>query len=343
MCVAILQKQGATTLTREELKRGWRVNPDGGGYAYIDRASNKIMVRKFMDKEGFINNYLLEHEKHGDYSPFIVHMRIATHGAVKEETAHPFRIDAEYGDMVFAHNGIISEVAHETDASRSDTMAFRDLFLNELPDSWLDNVAIVTMMEDYIGWSKFVFLTTSDNVEHETYILNEGLGFWGEDEKTWFSNSSTQAVKAYTPSKNYKTRSGPFTHGSEDSDLDDWPWGAEDSRAFPSYSTSPAMSLVVREKMNELLVSDGVDVLLEEANKLKYCEFCLFSPCMCDDTCYYCNSRSEYCRCGGDETFVTIEDMVGWVGEDNFQLVRIEELENELKAIDDRIEEAAAG
>ena len=321
MCVAIGQRKNAATITEEELRRGWGANPDGGGYAFIDTKTGKILIRKFMSKEPFIKAYLRDHKAHGVNSPFLVHMRIATHGKVMEDTAHPFRIDSEFGEMVFAHNGIIDEVQEYTNDTTSDTMAFRDLFLDELPDSWLDSPAMNELVESYIGWSKLVFLTTSEACADQLYIINESAGYWIKD--NWFSNHSCAAKLSSwdTPQKEYNDYDNWFVDNKYAAK--DWVWDDKEDQA---------MSFVVRENMNSILLSANVDVVIEEAEKQGYCKYCLFKPCKCEDTCYTCNNRGDHCTCKSG--LLSIGDMRGYVSDSFFMECRENDLIAEWEALD---------
>lgn len=313
MCVAIAQRKNAATLTEDELNRGWNTNPDGGGYAFIDRTTNKILIRKFMKKKAFIKAYLRDHAAHGANSPFIVHMRIATHGKVMEDTAHPFRVEAESGEMVFAHNGIIDEVTDYTSETTSDTMAFRDLFLDELPDDWLDNMAIRELVENYIGWSKLVVLTNSDLCADEIYVINESAGDWVKD--TWFSNNSCKLTLGVYGGKTYKDYDSWFQADKDKDDLSDL-----------DLPTGAAMSAIERDYINDMLISTDAETIIDEASRVGYCPYCLWDPCKCEDTCYYCNNRKMMCKCA---TWVSIDNMLGWVGVAYFHQSRREELQYE--------------
>lgn len=328
MCIAVAQKKGADTLTETELENGWESNPHGGGYSYIDPNEGKIVIKKFMNEDDFISSYRMDHEAMGEQSPFIVHMRIATHGGVKIETAHPFKVEREVGEMSFAHNGIISNVEVWTDENTSDTMAFGDLYLEFLPQGFLDNSAIFDFIEDYIGYSKLIFLTTEPEAIDQLYIIGEDLGDWVGD--SWFSNKSCQASswKNWTR-KDYYGRDtipyGSYEYYDDTKDLDEWLSRDEKDFLEPEDKScnvypmngeyagdkKPAMSLVVRANMNSLIIQDSWDRLVEEGKRQGFCELCLFSPCSCSDTCYYCNNRMASCNC---ECWVSIEDMGSWVG-----------------------------
>ena len=174
MCVAIAQPTNTETLTIEELSKGWATNPDGGGYAYIDH-NGKIQTVFSMDEDSFILQYIESHTTYGATSPFIVHMRIATHGSVNINNCHPFEIELDGdGEMWFMHNGIIDAMEEDIKGTDyTDTQGLAIHVLSELHDGWLDNKHIVSFVEDFIDYSKLVFLTTSPALSSQLYIVNE--------------------------------------------------------------------------------------------------------------------------------------------------------------------------
>ena len=205
ICIAIAQPAKTNTLTIKQLERGWNRNPDGGGFAFIN---DEGMIEQFhtMDKETLILTYLEKHEQYGESSPFIVHMRIATHGGIKLSVTHPYTLPLKgEGEMVFAHNGIFLGMNEHTSDDVSDTMVFGEHILSQLDDSWLDNKYIFDMVETYCAYSKLVFLTTSPALQSELYIVNDKDGTWHEG--VWYSNHSCLAWGGFAkPMKGYSSK-----------------------------------------------------------------------------------------------------------------------------------------
>lgn len=183
MCVIIHQKP-STYLDKQDARKLWKQNPDGGGFAYIDD-EGRIIIEKSMEFESFWRAF----ERARSSNPkrdWIIHMRIATHGSVCLDNTHPFVVDEH---TVMAHNGMIGNVPTYASGEKqdwSDTRVFIDELVKELPETWLDNEHMVSMVEDYIGHSKLMFLTTNPALQHRVYILNENLGTTYK--KMWLSN-----------------------------------------------------------------------------------------------------------------------------------------------------------
>jgi len=324
MCVAIAQKQGANPLSSTQLSTGWRSNPDGGGYAYIHPETNEIIVRKYLDEGEFTEAYLKEQAEFGDRSPFIVHMRIQTHGGVSIETTHPFRIDRDEGMMVMAHNGIISNVDSLTGPGVSDTMAMAGYLLTDLPVGWLDNQAITWLVEEFIGASKLVFLTTEKAAAETMYIINEDLGSWNDSGDTWFSNHSCEvrALSGYFYSSGaYPKRTGWWTGNEDRDDLGLFVSSADGKNEADDDGISA--SLLPRFSINPQILSAGYARISVDAVSQGYCGDCLYHPCDCENTCYYCNRSYGTCQC---DYWITIAEMKDWCGDDGFQEMREEDI-----------------
>lgn len=182
MCLALIQKQGASKLDAKLLNNAFDNNDDGCGIAYI--AKKRVKIHKIMNKSDLVGTYNRIHKNHSKSSHIMIHFRIGTHGVKSKYNVHPFFVNQ---NMVFCHNGIINKVANCK--KRSDTRVFNDDVLKHLPNKFIHNQSIIKMMSEFIGHSKLIFL----NSNNEFKIVNESLGHWVN--KTWFSNSS------YKPNK----------------------------------------------------------------------------------------------------------------------------------------------
>lgn len=242
MCV-ICHVPANETLTEDRLNRLWDTNPHGGGLAYVSRRNN-IVVEKTMDKDEF-KEKVNRVQSFSHRADLLLHMRIATHGSVSIPNVHPFRVNTDIGreDLVMAHNGIISKVGgkrtihdgkHKGKTApvddRSDTRMFIDEVLNLLPLNWLDNPATVQLVEDFIGGSKLMFLSTRPELRHRVYILNKEMGTERGD--MWFSNSG-----GVDPVQSWKPKRGKYS-----SDY----WAAYDGWGENRYK-APALKTNARE------------------------------------------------------------------------------------------------
>lgn len=191
MCIAILNTKN--TLTKETLSQCWKSNPDGGGMIYISKGQ-LITFKEMTNFDKFYKEYAKQ-RKANKGSNFVLHFRIATSGKIDKTNCHPFNINK---NLAFVHNGMIS--IEQLNNNVSDTYTFNELILKKLPSTFLNNHAILDLIEAYIGHSKLVFLDNDNNPS----ILNEHLGHWDELDN-WYSNNSYQCTytKVKAKAKDY--------------------------------------------------------------------------------------------------------------------------------------------
>ncbi|MEM0333019.1 MAG: class II glutamine amidotransferase [Candidatus Aenigmatarchaeota archaeon] len=103
MCVIIKGKIGdLENLDYRDYLSAWKHNPHGSGIiVYDDKKVLKIQrAMKFKDFNNQLNTIKKEYPK--DIS-IVIHMRLATHGSIKEENTHPFSFDEKF---YIIHNGV---------------------------------------------------------------------------------------------------------------------------------------------------------------------------------------------------------------------------------------------
>ena len=189
LCIIASVPSGAQ-ITEDQLSEMWNRNSDGGGVAYF--VNGEIQVEKDMKKESFIKTVLDVQTKYGDRD-ILVHMRIATHGAICLDNTHPFQVNS---NTVMAHNGILPDAFIPPAKSElSDTRFFIEYFMKFIPVQKLDDPYFQDMVDHMINQgygNKLVFLT-SGKTKYDTYIIGEHLGVW--DNGVWFSNESYKVRK----------------------------------------------------------------------------------------------------------------------------------------------------
>lgn len=181
MCVAIVTTKNRS-LTTEQLRRGWAVNRDGGGFAYVG-PDGKVEIKKgFMKLEDMEREYFAAVQKYSATSPFLVHLRIRTSGETDQHNTHPFKIRG--GAMI--HNGILfhptGKLAGTEGRRNSDTRILATVGHNILVKEHV--IAAKDMLEQIFNYNKLCFLYD----DGDFVILNEDLGDWHDG--IWFSNSS---------------------------------------------------------------------------------------------------------------------------------------------------------
>jgi glutamine amidotransferase len=322
MCIAIAQSKGSNSLTIEELERGWDTNPDGGGYAYINDDGTIDSVYS-MDKDTFILQYLESHATFGASSPFMVHMRIATHGSISLNNCHPFEIELDGdGEMMFMHNGIINKVTNDIEGTDlTDTQGLATFVLADFHDGWLDNPHLVDYIEEFIDYSKLVFLTTSPELEDNLYILNQQDGLWVDD--IWYSNyscfdygkpksSKVLYNNGWLDNSNDETpfgsqtwgyyRNGEYIEGSQHPKANDTSFGRwlrdEDERRYDA------------RELRQATHEDHIEMLNESIIRGDTCPVCTgISSCLCDDVCGGCYEYYHSCDCYGP--FMSLTESFG--------------------------------
>lgn len=177
MCVMIVQEPNVE-LSKELLKQCFDNNSHGCGYTFAKDGA--IYYNKTLDFEEFYESYSKDREANQDLY-FLVHFRLATHGEVNLDNAHPFVVNDK---MIMMHNGTINNCTPAKGDVRSDSKVFAEDIIANLPDGWEDNRACMELVEKYIGASKVLTLTNDGNIT----IFNEHLG--NEYLGCWFSNYS---------------------------------------------------------------------------------------------------------------------------------------------------------
>lgn len=177
MCIAILNTNGK--LSKQTFKTCWGNNPHGGGIAWSD--GNKVHTFKEIKSVSTMYTKYCELRDQFPDGNILIHFRIATHGRINETNCHPFKVSNK---LAFIHNGMISSPTLGKSPDFSDTYLFNQLILQKLPKNFVNNEAILSMMADFIGYSKLIFLSANN----DWCIVNESLGIWDGD--NWFSNDS---------------------------------------------------------------------------------------------------------------------------------------------------------
>ena len=191
MCLLVLQKEGST-LTYKELSNSNDANPDGIGYSFVN--NDKLITKKFRNFKKFVSGYDTDTAMYGSDSPFLLHFRLATHGSNKGvDNVHPFKVR---DDLVFAHNGVISNVSDSK--HYSDTQMFNKEILQQLKPNFLKSIVLIKLIEEFVSGSKLAFL----NEDRSFNIINESAGHWNEEKTIWFSNRGYEERK-YTYGYSY--------------------------------------------------------------------------------------------------------------------------------------------
>ena len=116
MCVIAFSPKGVDIPTESKLRTMWNHNPDGAGYAYVDKKGSVVFRKGFMTFESLMEE--LKAPERFKNTNFAIHFRIGTSGKNDGATCHPFPISTNFGELrktegvaesVLFHNGILSE------------------------------------------------------------------------------------------------------------------------------------------------------------------------------------------------------------------------------------------
>jgi glutamine amidotransferase len=185
MCI-IASIPSQSIIEKSTLKRCWENNPHGGGFMYTD--GKKVQVVKEMSSFKRYWKEFLRLREEFPQSTFVCHFRISTHGKINEDNCHPFLVNDKLG---FVHNGIIRNAPISSDYS--DTYMFNETILKNLPNNFQSNLAIMSLVREYIGsGSKLCFLSNDNKV---TYVNKEAGQF--DNNGVWFSNGGYKEFKYY--------------------------------------------------------------------------------------------------------------------------------------------------
>jgi hypothetical protein len=185
MCI-IIAKPREAKIPMDHLVESWICNSHGGGFAYA--VQGHLFMEKYLTRDlflGAIEDALITYP----HAPFLVHMRIATHGPKNLRNTHPFYVN---DSLVFAHNGIIP-IDSPREAGFSDTVLFNESYLKHLKPDFLKDEGTMKEIEDIIGiGSKLAFLAADGIIR----IVNSKLGEWCNG--TWYSNSGYKKYNGWT-------------------------------------------------------------------------------------------------------------------------------------------------
>ena len=174
MCVAIV-KPNYVQISKQLLKSYWKCNSDGAGFMWAQ--DNCLNIRKgFFRFKDFWNEYRNTVLSKGFRYDVVLHLRIATSGAVDIRNCHPIKVNE---NLAVVHNGVIMDIPRSD--ITSDTVEFAEM-LSTLPEDFLQNKFIMELISKYIGDSKLVFMDNKGNIT----IVNEKKGYW--ENNCWFSS-----------------------------------------------------------------------------------------------------------------------------------------------------------
>ena len=176
-------------------------NPDGIGIMYGSAKGLRViktLPKNLADATAFIKKLPT------DDRDLAIHFRWTTHGHTDLSNCHPY--DVTPGYIAMMHNGIL-HTGNAKDTARSDTYHFIQDYLrdavHEAP-SLVHNEGFLTMVAEFIGDNRFVFMDGEGRMSHVNY--DQGI----EHDGLWFSNtyawSPTKLIPNYYSSGKHSKR-----------------------------------------------------------------------------------------------------------------------------------------
>lgn len=251
---------------RDKLENSALNNPHGYGFAIAIPSEKRILVRKTMNADESINEFIKFREMYPEgYAMW--HARFATHGDINIANCHPFKVD-EAGHTWIAHNGILSTL--EDKSGRSDTAIFaEDVLANMGGIHALDNDQIFNIIEEFSRGSKLAILSVDPAAQYQCYIIHKESG-WVDDKDVWWSNHTCDLGYGYGGGK-YKY-------------ADDYDWEVDDFSYYKKESKADNENFLQCEFCESYTDENAVYDLHNG-----YCPVC--------GGCFECNSDMDGCMC----------------------------------------------
>lgn len=254
MCLIAVVNADSKPITRRWIKDIFKRNKDGFGFMWHD-GTELHTVKAAGNIGAFLRTFRQVQTESGNN--FAVHTRMATHGEVNDDQAHPYPITFD-GKIVawLMHNGILP-TGNKADVTKSDTWHFISDYIEPIvADAHgnagiLHNPAMRALMGDYIEDNRFVIMT----LDGEMSIVNKKQGL--EWNGMWLSNTYAWSAAEFGAKKPATTYSGSTYRGNQWSsgrygtwssvwDDDGWDdgwgdgWGARQHQNAPSTQTQLA-------------------------------------------------------------------------------------------------------
>lgn len=185
MCVIAFSPKGVDIPSEQQIKRMWEHNPDGAGYAYVNKKGKVVYKKGFMSLGELMKE--LEAPERFKNTNFALHFRIGTSGKNDKETCHPFPVSNCFGDLrktegeadsVLFHNGILSRggIANPLASDTQDfVIAMSPLFKKYNKSKTRDY-----FIEELIEGSRLLVLYKNNAFKM--------FGKWEQDGDIWVSN-----------------------------------------------------------------------------------------------------------------------------------------------------------
>ena len=217
MCVIIeFSDNKPEEITKELLSKAEDHNKHGGGIAWIE--GDKVLWEKGMHVTAEYIDTLIKEKN--IQQPFVVHFRIATHGAIDTPLCHPFALSPEVDNTTSSGSDPIGVLFHNGVWTDYKDMALKTLVTRpdaKIPDGDISDSRIMAWLVRYYGISylglireKVSVLTPQGLLEFgegwtdvkkvrcsNGHFDNSGYGSFSGNISSWSSKQSSKGVTTY--------------------------------------------------------------------------------------------------------------------------------------------------
>ena len=185
MCVIAFSPKGTDIPSEQQIRQMWNHNPDGAGYAYVNKKGKVVYKKGFMSLKELLAEF--EVPERFKNTNFAIHFRIGTSGKNDQATCHPFPVSNCFGDLrktsgeadsVLFHNGILSKGGIASPLA-SDTQDFV-IAMSPLFKKFNKSKARDYFIEELIEGSRLLVLYKNNAFKM--------FGKWEQDGDIWVSN-----------------------------------------------------------------------------------------------------------------------------------------------------------
>lgn len=196
MCIIAVKPEGKELFPEETIKTMFLRNPDGAGFMFFNKKTNKVESHKgFFNCEDLLKA-LKEVEDLKDTNA-VLHFRIGTSGLMDDLNCHPYPVFEENQkdfetDLAVAHNGVLRDYSPSFGSKINDTQTFIQNVLRKLSPDFVTDPEKMFLIKKLIGSNKLAFLDKNN----EIYLIGDFI----EDSGYYYSNSSykEERVKLYS-------------------------------------------------------------------------------------------------------------------------------------------------
>lgn len=271
MCIIAIKNIGIEMPSTDTIETMWTNNPDGAGFMYAK--DGKVHIEKgFMKLSEFLDR--LDRLK-GCFdttaTPFVLHLRITTHGGTSAENCHPFPISDNVAvlqkpvcntDIGVAHNGIIHILPRPKISDTMEYIVSQMAYIKRADRKFYENQNLLTLIENAID-SKMALLAGDGTITT--------IGAFEKHGGMLYSNSSYEPRLSYSYYDTTFGSTGYYRYSAGSSTPKYVPAKRNKSyvKALMSFMDNESLDITVKDNTNGELM-DMYDYAVDAKHRL-YC------------------------------------------------------------------------